>query len=165
MVTWTRPLRAGGWATIAMVAMLGLGACGNAAEDGSAGSSVGAGAGDGDPAMSENSLKITVEDGAGAVTSWTLTCDDPPGGTHPDPAAACAALTAHEKSLEPVPADAVCTMQYGGDDTATVVGAWKGEKVNASFNLSGGCEIARWTSLVPLLPAVEGSGGAKSVVP
>ena len=49
-------------------------------------------------------------------------------------------------------------MQYGGDDTATVTGSYEGEQVDASFNLSGGCQISRWHSLVPLLPAEAGTG-------
>jgi hypothetical protein len=88
--------------------------------------------------------------------SWTLTCD-PVGGDHPDPAGACAALEANGKeAIPPVAEDRACTMIYGGPDTAKVTGNWNGQPVDATFNRSGGCEIDRWKSLEPLLPAVNG---------
>jgi hypothetical protein len=155
MVTRVRAAKIGVWAAMALTAVVGLSACGSADESLSAGSGE---AGQEAPETGQNTLDITVTDGSGTVTRWTLTCDEPPGGSHPDPAGACAALAAHPEALKPVPADTVCTMQYGGDDKATVVGSYQGEKVDASFNLSGGCEIARWKSLVPLLPAAAASG-------
>jgi hypothetical protein len=97
-------------------------------------------------------LVVVVDDGSGQLTTWTLTCD-PPGGDHPDPEAACAALDEHADALQPVPADRQCTMQYGGPQTATVTGTWRGQPVDSRFALTDGCEISRWNALAGLLPA------------
>ena len=50
-----------------------------------------------------------------------------------------------------MPQEAVCTQIYGGDETATVTGVVRGQQVDASFNRTNGCEIARWEALAPLL--------------
>jgi len=83
-------------------------------------------------------------DGPGRTA--TLTCD-PDGGTHPDPAKACAALRAHPEALHPVPPDMACTQIYGGDQVARLQGA----DFQAIFNRTNGCEIARWDALAPVL--------------
>lgn len=103
-------------------------------------------------ASGATSLTVVVDDGSGPVT-WSLECD-PPGGDHPDPAAACAALDAKgATALLPVPKDQMCTMVYGGPEKATVEGTWRGNPVSTTFDRSNGCEIARWTALAGLLPA------------
>jgi hypothetical protein len=76
----------------------------------------------------------------------TLTCD-PDGGSHPDPAAACAALLENEEALEPVAGDVACTEIYGGNQIARITGSG----VHASFSRENGCEIARWDALQPVL--------------
>jgi hypothetical protein len=97
-------------------------------------------------------LTILVDDGAGGKTTWTLTCD-PPGGTHPDPAAACRVLHAHgARALPPVRKDVACTQVYGGPQTATITGIWQGGRVGSSFSRINGCEISRWDLLRGLLP-------------
>lgn len=102
-------------------------------------------------------LTIVVNDGAGKTENWTLTCD-PAGGTHPDPEAACAALSAKGTTAMPAVAkDMMCTQQYGGPQTAKITGTWKGEAVDASFSRTNGCEISRWTSLKGLLPETDGA--------
>ncbi len=63
-------------------------------------------------------LTIVVDDGTGATTTWTLTCD-PVGGTHPDPEAACSALAEHRSALRPVPKNKMCAQVYGGPERAT----------------------------------------------
>jgi hypothetical protein len=105
-------------------------------------------------------LVVTVTDGAGAAPRrMTLECD-PVGGDHPDAAAACAALAAASDGgrdpFAPTPADAVCTQIYGGPQTATVTGTWRGTPVDARFDRTNGCEISRWDALGALL----GRGGA-----
>jgi subtilisin inhibitor-like len=80
----------------------------------------------------------------------TLTCD-PPGGTHPDAAAACAALAENEDALKPVPGHSLCTQQYGGPEEAEVTGTFGGQRVEAAFTKRNGCEIDRWERLDPLL--------------
>ena len=75
----------------------------------------------------------------------TLTCG-PDGGSHPDPAAACAALLENEEALEPVSGDVACTEIYGGNQVARITGS-----AQASFSRENGCEIARWDALQPVL--------------
>lgn len=100
-------------------------------------------------------LTIVVDLGqGGSTTTYKLSCD-PPGGDHPDPVGACQALEVNGVSaLPPVPKDLACTMIYGGPQRATVTGSWNGQKVSSAFNRTNGCEIDRWTQMVPLLPAV-----------
>ncbi|MGP3990692.1 SSI family serine proteinase inhibitor [Streptomyces sp. 3N207] len=87
--------------------------------------------------------------------SYTLRCH-PPGGRHFAPSRACAALDRATSDgrdpFEPVPADATCTMIYGGPATAHVTGTWRGRKIDAWFKRTNGCEVARWNRLVPALP-------------
>lgn len=113
------------------------------------------GAGTPDPSDAAGALTIVFNDGNGASSSWTLTCD-PAGGTHPDPAAACTALdTNGATALPAVPKDRMCTEIYGGPQTATITGTWRGETVNSSLKRNNGCEIARWTALEGLLPTAN----------
>ena len=97
-----------------------------------------------------STLTVTVKaDPAGAATTWTLQCD-PPGGDHPDAAAACAAISAAAKPFDPVPRGAICTEIYGGPQTATITGSWQGRPVTASYRRTNGCELARWDKLGPV---------------
>lgn len=99
----------------------------------------------------QSQLTIRYRDGGKALT-WQLTCD-PVGGTHPDPQAACTALDKNDgKAFQPVSRDTACTEIYGGPDTATVKGTWRGRDVDSRFNRTNGCEIARWDALLGLLP-------------
>jgi hypothetical protein len=61
------------------------------------------------PASGEaTDLTIVVRDGSSKTSTWRLTCD-PPGGSHPDPNAACRALAANGAAALPqVPQDKVC---------------------------------------------------------
>ena len=96
-------------------------------------------------------LTVTVQDASGKVSTTRLTCS-PPGGTHPDPAAACAALAKNAAALRPVPKDRVCTQIYGGSATATITGTWDAQPVFSRLSLINGCEISRWKALEGLLP-------------
>lgn len=99
-------------------------------------------------------LVVVGTDGSGTRVSWRLTCD-PPDGDHPDPEGACRALAeAGERALPPVAKDRVCTQVYGGPETATVTGTWRGQPVLSSFTRTDGCQIARWQSLAALLPSI-----------
>ena len=97
---------------------------------------------------SATDLTITVVADKGAdPQTYELKCD-PPGGDHPQPAQACKALDAvGAKVFDPVAKDQVCTDIYGGPQTATVKGTYKGDKVDAEFKRSNGCEIDRWEQL------------------
>jgi hypothetical protein len=59
------------------------------------------------------------------------------------------------KVFEPTPGNVACTQQYGGPETATVKGTFKGEQVDAKFGRQNGCEIARWEDAAPLLEAAR----------
>lgn len=104
-------------------------------------------------------LTITVDaSGSGDTQVWTLTCD-PPGGDHPDPAWACAALeeAGGAAAFDPVPRTAVCTEIYGGPQTAHVEGTVDGTPINADFSRTNGCEIKRWDTLRAVLGDVAGA--------
>ena len=107
-------------------------------------------------------LTVTVRDaGDGVDGTYELRCR-PSGGSHPDPAGACAAVDRNtrwgEDASAPVRRDTVCTLQYGGPATARVTGTWAGRPVDAAFDRGDGCGIARWDRLVPLLPEVRSTG-------
>jgi hypothetical protein len=100
-----------------------------------------------------STLTVTVAaDAKGtALRTWSLTCE-PAGGDHPDPAAACRALTALKRPFEPVPADAICTEIYGGSAVATLKGTWRGTPVDATYTRENGCHISRYDALGATLP-------------
>jgi hypothetical protein len=101
----------------------------------------------------QDELVIMASTGEAAAVTWQLTCS-PPQGSHPDPATACRVLTEHgDQALPAVSGDTACTQIYGGPETATITGTWRGRPVNSSFSRVNGCEIARWTALTGLLPA------------
>lgn len=104
------------------------------------------------PEHTEAALVITVDPGPGEpVQRWTLDCS-PPGGTHPAPAAACAALEEMGEGIpEPVTDGTWCTMIHGGPNTASVTGSIGDTEVTEEFNRRNGCEINRWSTMGPLL--------------
>jgi hypothetical protein len=107
----------------------------------------------GEPAAPETSIEVTLWPNgrdAGEESSVVLTCD-PPGGTHPSPEEACAALDAEEDALAPVPGDVACTQIFGGSQEARVAGVVRGRAIDARLSRSNGCEIDRWDRLAPLL--------------
>jgi hypothetical protein len=109
----------------------------------------------GRPVTPETKLTITVRMSPTAhPITRTLTCD-PPGGTVPNPAAVCAQLdkVAAAKGgdpFAPTPKDEMCTQIFGGPQTATIKGIWKGRKVDTTFGRKNGCEIKRWNDLAAL---------------
>jgi hypothetical protein len=107
------------------------------------------------PASDKTHLTITVRMSPTAPPiTRTLTCD-PPGGTAPDAAQACAGLikVAAAKGgdpFAPTPTGQMCTQIFGGPQTATVKGTYKGKKVDTTFGRKNGCEIKRWNDLAAL---------------
>ena len=99
--------------------------------------------------------RLVVEQTTDRTQTWTLTCD-PPGGDHPAPAAACGALAGLREPFAPLPADAVCTEQYGGDQTARVTGTYRGAPLALELSRVNGCSISQWDRLGPLLPGPVG---------
>ena len=120
----------------------------------------------GDAADQPGKAVRTVEDGptelivvvggtGGGRRTYSLVCG-PPGGDHPDPAAACRALDELDDPFAPVPDEQACTEIYGGPQTAVITGTFRGQPVDATFDRTNGCEISRWNAHVALL--VEGGG-------
>lgn len=103
-------------------------------------------------ATAATQLTVTARDSPTAVEqTWTLTCD-PAGGSHPNPATACAELAAATTDpFRPTPPDRACTMIYGGAQTATITGTYRGRTVDASYARGNGCEIARWEAVASVL--------------
>lgn len=87
-----------------------------------------------------------------AAQTWTLKCG-PPGGDHPDPKAACAALSGADKPFATAP-KGPCTMIFGGPEEATITGTWQGQQVNAKYTRKNGCELDRWTKIKGVFPEV-----------
>lgn len=117
--------------------------------DGSDGAAAGGGI-----AQADNDLQIEIDLGDGSAPQiWMLTCVGFVEGSHPDAQAACDHLAGMDRPFAPLPADVVCSQQYGGPETARVLGRWGGEPVELELSRVDGCRIAQWDSLVPLLPA------------
>jgi hypothetical protein len=92
------------------------------------------------------SLDITVSTTPGAPSKhWTLRCD-PAGGTHPDPAAACAVLLKSKNVFAPLPKGIMCPMIRVGTKTAIVKGTYFGKHVDTTFT-PGGCKLAQWEQI------------------
>ncbi|MTE20104.1 hypothetical protein F0L17_13455 [Streptomyces sp. TRM43335] len=111
--------------------------------------------GDGSGNGNGNGNGATVGDTSPAHRTYTLDCR-PAGGSHPDPLASCAAIDRADQGRldpwRPVPEGSVCAQIHGGPATARVTGVWRGTRVDARFERTDGCEIARWDALVPALP-------------
>ena len=93
---------------------------------------------------------------AGSPRKWTLECG-PAGGTHPAAKQACARLPSLLPAFKPVPKDVMCTQIYGGPAEARVTGTFRGNRLDARFNLVNGCEIARWNRVAVLFPIAAGA--------
>jgi Subtilisin inhibitor-like len=92
------------------------------------------------------SLDITVTTAPGAPSKhWTLRCD-PPGGSHPDPAAACAVLLKAKSPFAPPAKGIMCPMIRVGTKTAIVKGTYFGRHVDTTF-APGGCQLAQWQEI------------------
>lgn len=103
-----------------------------------------------------SAVSISVDDGAGNVSEYTLTCA-PQGGNHPDAAAACSALAAGTAVFAPADPNQACTEIFGGPQTATVTGTVNGVQLSGTFSRANGCEIARWDALAAVF---ANAGGA-----
>ncbi|WP_327125812.1 SSI family serine proteinase inhibitor [Streptomyces sp. NBC_01727] len=119
----------------------------------------------GDDGTEKTQLRVMVSDSGDREADgvYELRCL-PAGGTHPVAQQACDRLAELAQPTDrnggtdpfrPVPADAMCTQQFGGSATARVTGTWQGQHVDASFNRTNGCEIARWNTLRPVLPNIR----------
>jgi hypothetical protein len=132
------------------IAGLALTACGSVAApsaggSGSGGSSATATA-TATAAPPQGSLSITVLNGPNKkIQHWTLQCD-PAGGTHPDPARACAALLAIKNPFAQIRTGQECPMILASSRRATFIGTWFGAKVDRTI-VDGGCDLANWSKI------------------
>jgi hypothetical protein len=98
------------------------------------------------PAPPKVSLDIRVSGVPGKPTEhWTLQCD-PAGGTHPNPAQACAVLLKAKTPFAPVRKGVACPMILASSKTAIVKGTYFGQHVDTTF-IQGGCQLARWAKI------------------
>jgi hypothetical protein len=121
----------------------------------------GHGAGPGSAAAKPASaLTISVTAAPGATPRrWTLTCGPAgDGGTHPQPAVACATLARAQHPFAPVRTGIMCSMIAGGPQTASITGSWDGTRVAAAYSLADGCQIARWDKIWKVLDQVNPGG-------
>ena len=87
---------------------------------------------------------------AGDSITWTLQCE-PRGGDHPDPEAACAALTAVADPFGPVAAPKRCAEIPGGDEGVAVVDSYyRGRTVHSRFTHENACKSGRWDRIAPV---------------
>jgi hypothetical protein len=89
---------------------------------------------------------------SGDSTSWTLRCE-PAGGDHPEPDAACAALTTVADPFGPVPPPKRCAETPGGaEDVAVIDGDYRGRSVRSRFSRENACVSPRWDRIAPVFP-------------
>ena len=89
----------------------------------------------------------------GDSVRWRLECE-PTGGDHPDPAAACAALTAVDDPFGPVPPPERCQeIPESGPEVAVVEGDFRKRKVRSTFSRANACVTPRWDRIAPVFPA------------
>ncbi|MET0763971.1 MAG: SSI family serine proteinase inhibitor [Blastococcus sp.] len=141
-----------------LLALLSLTACASPGGGGAAAPTSDPAAGGG-TTQADNDLQVTYDLGDGTEPqTWALSCLGGGSGSHPDAAAACAHLQTLEDPFAPIPADAVCTEQFGGPQTAHLIGRWAGESVDLHLSRVDGCHMSQWDALVPLVPEMEPAG-------
>ena len=105
-----------------------------------------AGAGSAPAPAPKVSLDITVSTTPNAPSKhWTLQCE-PAGGTHPNPAAACAVLLKAKNPFAPLPKGIMCPMIRVGTKTAIVKGTYFGKHIDTKLS-PGGCQLAQWEKI------------------
>jgi hypothetical protein len=104
------------------------------------------------PAAATTQLTISYQPKgtSGPTKTATLRCA-PPGGTHPHPALACAALAKQAHPFAPVPKGVACAELFSGPQRAHVTGTYQGTRIDASFRRSDSCQTSRWARIAPVL--------------
>jgi Subtilisin inhibitor-like len=88
----------------------------------------------------------------GDSIAWTLQCE-PTGGDHPDPEAACAALTPVADPFGPVAPPKRCAEIPGGEEAVAVLdGHYRGRTVHSRFTHENACKSGRWDRIAPVFP-------------
>lgn len=91
-------------------------------------------------------LSVTAGEDADAGTvlrAVTLVCAPTPGGTHPDPVAACAELRTNSPALDALAApapDTACTREWN-PMTVTVDGVWQGRRMSYTYTFGNPCGL------------------------
>jgi hypothetical protein len=95
-------------------------------------------------------LHFTITNGTtGPVKHWTLRCN-PPGGTHPDPAAACQTLLSVKNPFaDQSSVKMMCPMVLASSRRAIITGTYYGHKVDEQL-VDGGCDMIHWGKLKKL---------------
>ncbi len=115
------------------------------------------------PGLGNAELAITVVPSQGAPeVDYTLVCTSgtpAAESSHPNAAAACAAIKANPDILAPSKptSSQACTQQYGGPQKATITGVVDGVAVDSSFARTNGCEISAWDAAKDVLGAAGGA--------
>jgi hypothetical protein len=112
----------------------------------------GCGGGSGDGGNANIDLKLTLWPTGtnGDSITWTLRCE-PTGGDHPDPAAACAALTAVKDPFGKLKPPPRCSEIPGSSpEVALLEGDFRGRKVRSMFERSSACVAGRWDRIAPV---------------
>ena len=102
---------------------------------------------------------IADEDGSGPAEEETLriTCR-----SSADRRRACRTLRRLPREVfVPPQQPEVCTQQWGGPQTARIVGRLRGRQVDLRFDLSDGCAISRWELAAPLIELTGVLGGVE----
>ncbi len=102
-------------------------------------------------------LHVTYDDGHGTVSTRTLRCH-PTGGSMAEAARACGRLDELGGPVGAGPAHEMCSMIYGGPQTARITGTWHGRPVAESYSRSNGCQTERWQRMAPVLPGTTVKG-------
>ncbi len=106
-------------------------------------------------------LRVTYDNGNGVVVSRLLWCH-PAGGSMPGAADACRRLDALGGPLGAAPRHEMCSMVYGGPQTARVTGMWRGRRVDERYGRADGCQTSRWRRMEPVLPPTAAPGTGRS---
>jgi hypothetical protein len=96
---------------------------------------------------------VTYDNGHGVVVNHVLLCH-PAGGSVPQAQQACRHLDILGGPVGATPQREMCSMLYGGPETARVTGTWRGRQVNESYSRTNSCQTERWERMEPVLPAV-----------
>lgn len=134
-------------AVVGVIATAGvLAGCGTAAAPGAGGA--GSAGSHGHAAKATLTVKVT-DRADGKVTHWTLRCD-PPGGTTPDPAAACKALFGPKKNIfMPLRHHVMCPMIMVSGKQIVIDGTWLGKKVHRTI-IDGTCDLPIFNNLAKI---------------
>jgi hypothetical protein len=127
-----------------------LAACALAASACGGGAKAGAGSTTTSSGQTRLEIELQPKGTDGPTLHASLRCA-PPRGSHPHPAAACAALARQQRPFAPTPAGVMCSALYSGPQRAHVTGSLRGVRVDARFKRSDSCETSRWTRIQAVL--------------